>query len=240
MQATLEQDAAVPDGELPDLRRRGGLDVQRSAAHRPHAQEDQGRRRAAVAPRELPRRHQGNGVPADAVRRVRAADARDGGEGRAADRRRAVDALHATSRRSTTGTTRASASSTTTSNEWAYIPHFYYDFYVYQYATSFTASAALSEGCSPATRGGETVPAIPSAGGSKYPIDLLKEAGVDMTTHEPFEADDEEDEPRDGRDGADSREAGEVARNPWVRTPVRQASRLSVRRGDRCPTVLTA
>ena len=73
-------------------------------------------------------------------------------------------------------------------NEWSYIPHFYYDFYVYQYATSFTASAALAEkvrnGDAEAKRRYLT---FLSAGGSKYPIDLLKDAGVDMTTDEPLE-----------------------------------------------------
>jgi len=72
-------------------------------------------------------------------------------------------------------------------NEWAFIPHFYRNFYVYQYATSFTASAALSEkvlaGDPAATK---RYIAFLSAGGSKYPIDLLKDAGVDMTTDEPL------------------------------------------------------
>ncbi len=74
-------------------------------------------------------------------------------------------------------------------SEWAYIPHFYYNFYVYQYATSFTASAALSE---KALSGDQD--AIPgyldllSAGGSDYPIELLKKVGVDMTTPQPLEA----------------------------------------------------
>jgi oligoendopeptidase F len=73
-------------------------------------------------------------------------------------------------------------------HEWAFIPHFYRNFYVYQYATSFTASSALSEkvlaGDAAATKNFLT---FLSSGGSKYPIDLLKEAGVDMTTSEPLE-----------------------------------------------------
>ena len=72
-------------------------------------------------------------------------------------------------------------------HEWSYIPHFYRDFYVFQYATSFTASAALAEkvktGDPEAKR---RYLAFLSAGGSKYPIDLLKDAGVDMTTDEPL------------------------------------------------------
>ena len=72
-------------------------------------------------------------------------------------------------------------------NEWSYIPHFYRDFYVFQYATSFTASMALSEkviGGDPGAT--KRYLAFLGAGGSKYPIDLLKDAGVDMTTDEPL------------------------------------------------------
>jgi len=71
--------------------------------------------------------------------------------------------------------------------EWSFIPHFYRNFYVYQYATSFTASAALSEkvlaGDPAATKRYLT---FLSSGGSRYPIELLKDAGVDMTTDEPL------------------------------------------------------
>jgi oligoendopeptidase F len=73
-------------------------------------------------------------------------------------------------------------------HEWAYIPHFYRAFYVFQYATSFTASSALAEkvlaGDPASTKKYLT---FLSSGGSKYPIDLLKDAGVDMTTDEPLE-----------------------------------------------------
>jgi len=73
-------------------------------------------------------------------------------------------------------------------SEWANIPHFYYNFYVYQYATSFTASSALSELI---LAGNKDVLrkylSLLSAGGSDYPIDLLKSTGIDMTSAEPFE-----------------------------------------------------
>jgi len=73
-------------------------------------------------------------------------------------------------------------------SEWMYIPHFYYNFYVYQYATAYTASAALSErtlsGDATATK--EYIEFL-SSGGSDYPIALLKKAGVDMTTSAPFD-----------------------------------------------------
>lgn len=74
-------------------------------------------------------------------------------------------------------------------SEWSNILHFfYYNYYVYQYATSFTASSALSEkviaGDKAAT---EKYLTFLSSGGSDYPIELLKKAGVDMTVSEPFE-----------------------------------------------------
>ncbi len=73
-------------------------------------------------------------------------------------------------------------------HEWAYIPHFYRTYYVYQYATSATASAALSEKVKSGDAGAtKRYLAFLSAGGSKYPIDLLKDAGVDMTTSEPLD-----------------------------------------------------
>ena len=73
-------------------------------------------------------------------------------------------------------------------NEWSYIPHFYSDYYVFQYATSFTASSALSEKVLAGEPGAtQRYLTFISSGKSKYPIDLLKEAGVDMTTDEPLE-----------------------------------------------------
>ena len=72
--------------------------------------------------------------------------------------------------------------------EWAYIPHFYLNFYVYQYATSFTASTALAEKVLNKEPGAvEKYIEFISAGGSDYPINTLKRAGVDMTTSEPFD-----------------------------------------------------
>jgi oligoendopeptidase F len=72
--------------------------------------------------------------------------------------------------------------------EWSYIPHFYSDFYVFQYATSFAAAQMLAAqvlaGDAAATKRYLT---FISSGGSKYPIELLKEAGVDMTTDEPLD-----------------------------------------------------
>jgi oligoendopeptidase F len=73
-------------------------------------------------------------------------------------------------------------------HEWSFIPHFYRDFYVFQYATSFTASEALAQ----KVKAGDPEAvkkylAFLAAGGSKYPIDLLRDAGVDMTTDEPLD-----------------------------------------------------
>jgi oligoendopeptidase F len=71
--------------------------------------------------------------------------------------------------------------------EWAYIPHFFYNFYVYQYATSFTASAALVDRI---LAGGDVSGYLNllSSGGSDYPIALLRKVGIDMTTSQPLEA----------------------------------------------------
>jgi oligoendopeptidase F len=76
-------------------------------------------------------------------------------------------------------------------HEWSFIPHFYRDFYVYQYATSFTASLALAEkvkaGGAAGAEATKRYLAFLSGGKTKYPIELLKDAGVDMTTDEPLQ-----------------------------------------------------
>ena len=73
--------------------------------------------------------------------------------------------------------------------EWARIPHFYSPFYVYQYATGFSAATALAQAVlaegAPAT---ERYLNFLTKGGSDYPIELLKGAGVDMSTPEPVKA----------------------------------------------------
>ena len=72
--------------------------------------------------------------------------------------------------------------------EWARIPHFYYNFYVYQYATGYAAAIALSRRI---LKEGESAVkdyiGFLSGGCSKSPIDLLKGAGVDMTSPEPVD-----------------------------------------------------
>lgn len=72
--------------------------------------------------------------------------------------------------------------------EWARIPHFYYNFYVYQYATGISAALALSERV---VNGGkkecEQYLTFLKGGSSQYPIDMLKNAGVDMRSSAPVE-----------------------------------------------------
>ncbi len=73
--------------------------------------------------------------------------------------------------------------------EWAYIPHFYRNFYVYQYATSISAAYYLME----KVQSGNEIErdnylAILRAGGSDYPYDILKNAGVDMASPEVYAA----------------------------------------------------
>ena len=73
-------------------------------------------------------------------------------------------------------------------HEWSFIPHFYRDFYVFQYATSFTAAEALSaKVLSGDIKARDAYLTFLGSGGSKYPIDLLKDAGVDMTTDQPLQ-----------------------------------------------------
>jgi oligoendopeptidase F len=70
--------------------------------------------------------------------------------------------------------------------EWAYIPHFYRNFYVYQYATSIAASSLLAEKVLSGEEGAlDRYMTLLKAGGSDYPYELLKRAGVDMATPEP-------------------------------------------------------
>ncbi|SHR45756.1 Oligoendopeptidase F, plasmid [Mycobacteroides abscessus subsp. abscessus] len=72
--------------------------------------------------------------------------------------------------------------------EWSRIPHFYYNYYVYQYATGYSAATALSKQILT-----ERQPAVDryldflKSGSSDYPIEVLKKAGVDMTSSKPIE-----------------------------------------------------
>lgn len=73
--------------------------------------------------------------------------------------------------------------------EWAFIPHFYYNFYVYQYATSMAGAALFTdaivrEGAPAADR----FLTMLRAGGSDYPYDIYKRAGIDMATPAPYRA----------------------------------------------------
>lgn len=71
--------------------------------------------------------------------------------------------------------------------EWARIPHFYYNYYVYQYATGFSAATALSKQIlTEGKRAVDRYTEFLKAGNSDYPIEVLKKAGVDMTTAEPI------------------------------------------------------
>jgi len=72
--------------------------------------------------------------------------------------------------------------------EWAYIPHFYNGFYVYQYATSIAASALFAQRVAAAEPGAlARYIDLLGAGGSDYPYDLVKNAGVDLATPAPYQ-----------------------------------------------------
>lgn len=66
--------------------------------------------------------------------------------------------------------------------EWSRIPHFYYNYYVYQYATGFSAATALSKRILDGEEGAlDKYLTYLKSGSSAYPIDVMKKAGVDMT-----------------------------------------------------------
>ena len=71
---------------------------------------------------------------------------------------------------------------------WAYIPHFYHSpYYVYQYATSYSASSAIYEKVKSGDKNAlEAYLNMLKSGGSDYPIELLKKGGCDLTTSAPF------------------------------------------------------
>lgn len=72
--------------------------------------------------------------------------------------------------------------------EWARIPHFYYNFYVYQYATGLSAAMALNKQVLSSSDAKDRYLAFLSSGGSQFPLDLLAKAGVDMRSSQPIEA----------------------------------------------------
>ncbi|MCC6748687.1 MAG: oligoendopeptidase F [Deltaproteobacteria bacterium] len=73
--------------------------------------------------------------------------------------------------------------------EWAYIPHFFYNFYVFQYVTGITAATALAELIREqgATARDRYLDNLIKAGGSDAPIEILKRAGVDLRTTQPYD-----------------------------------------------------
>ena len=74
-------------------------------------------------------------------------------------------------------------------SEWAYVPHFYYDFYVYQYAISIAASTYFySQVKSGGAKARDNYLSVLKAGGSDYPVAVLKTAGLDMTSPAPYRA----------------------------------------------------
>ncbi|WP_042148974.1 oligoendopeptidase F [Paucisalibacillus sp. EB02] len=71
--------------------------------------------------------------------------------------------------------------------EWARIPHFYFNYYVYQYATGYSAATALANKILSGEEGAvERYLGFLKSGSSDYPIEVLKKAGVDMTSKQPI------------------------------------------------------
>ena len=200
----LEQDAALPAGGLPDLRRRSGVHVQRGAAHRLHARsnikDDDTRlsllgnylenikgtvfRQTQFAEFEL-RMHEmaqkGQPITGDALAKLYMDITKKYyGHDQGVMRRRR---LH----RATSGaTSRTSTATSTCSSTRRPSPR----------------RRRWPRRCKAATpRRKRRYLAFLSAGGSKYPIDLLKDAGVDMTTDEPLDLTMKAMNARDGRNG---------------------------------------
>ena len=74
-------------------------------------------------------------------------------------------------------------------NEWLFVPHFYFNFYVFQYSTSIAGAAYFTEQIidgGPDER--DNYLRFLQAGGSKHPYDLFLDAGLDMASPEPYEA----------------------------------------------------
>ncbi|MBO9621412.1 MAG: oligoendopeptidase F [Sphingomonas sp.] len=74
-------------------------------------------------------------------------------------------------------------------NEWAFIPHFYNSFYVYQYATCIAAATYFAQSI---LKGGakerDNYLSVLKAGGSDYPVEILRRAGLDMASPAPYQA----------------------------------------------------
>ncbi len=72
--------------------------------------------------------------------------------------------------------------------EWARIPHFYRDFYVYQYATGYAAANSFAERIlSDGAKAVEQYKGFLKSGSSDYPVNILRKAGVDMATAKPMQ-----------------------------------------------------
>jgi len=74
-------------------------------------------------------------------------------------------------------------------NEWAYIPHFFNSFYVYQYSTCIAAASYFTRSIlTGGAKERDNFLSVLKAGGSDYPTEILKRAGLDMATPAPYRA----------------------------------------------------
>ncbi len=124
-------------------------------------------------------------LPPDALRRVRARRPRARREGGVADAGAARQRLQGAERPVLRPGCHVDE---TIEYEWARIPHFYSSFYVYQYATGISASAALaSQILTEGEPAAKRYLRFLSSGSSNYSIDLLREAGVDLSSPQPVQ-----------------------------------------------------
>ena len=159
--------AAVRHRELPDVRRGSGVDVQRGAAHRLHAEADQGRRRRGCRCSVTIWKN----IKATVFRQTQFAEFElrmhemaEAGEPITGDAL-ATLYLDITKRLLRARPEVVTVVDDYVAHEWSYIPHFYSDFYVFQYATSFTAAEALARQGHRRGRGGDVaLPDLPRLG----------------------------------------------------------------------------
>ena len=178
------RDAAVHLFGLHDLRRRGAVDAERGAAARVHARALDGSDRADRAAAARDRQHHRHVLHAGDVRRLRAARAPAGRAGPADHGRDPDRDLHAAAEGLLR---RRDRHEPFTGITWARIPHFFNSpYYVYQYATCFASAAKIAQADHGRRHGRRARRASASStllrsGGSDYPMELLRKAGVDLS-----------------------------------------------------------
>ena len=185
----VEQDAAVSDGRLPDLRRRGRVDVQRGAADPLHAE---GRSRDPTTRLSLLGNYLEN-VKGTVFRQTQFAEFElriheMAEQGEPLTGETLVEALSGDRAQVLRPRQKRLPGRRLRAHEWAFIPHFYYDVLRLPVRdVVHGVGGALGESAVGRSGGAKRYLEFLSRRRIQYPIELLKDAGVDMTTGEPLE-----------------------------------------------------